>query len=190
MRHTTKSLLALVIVLLAGSGVHAHGPSLKVDKTAAAPGEAITAKGEGITRNGMIELTLQGILQDYSLGEAHGDEHGRFEQRITLPSDLQPGDYTLIAAGERKATTKLHIQIQTAPPQGEVAEGQGHEEHEQGRHERAEHEGTETHGESHARADAMEIHRLNNTLGTTLAWAIVFGSALIGLALLVSGRGK
>ncbi|MFQ5928393.1 MAG: hypothetical protein ACE5MK_01750 [Acidobacteriota bacterium] len=177
-----KKLVGLVMFWLIGSSLYAHGPKLEIDKTAAAPGEVITVKGEGISRNGAIELTLQGIFQDYSLVETQGDEHGRFEERITLPADIQPGNYTLIAAGEGKATAKLQIQrVQETGSSHKMAEREGHEEHGQ-------HEGTETSEEPHARAHAMEIHRLNNTLGTTLAWAIVFGSALIGLALLVSGR--
>ncbi len=52
-----------------------------------------------------------------------GDEHGRFEKRITLPGDLQPGDYTLIAAGDKKATAKLEVGVapwqETAVPEEE-----------------------------------------------------------------------
>ena len=62
----TKRLVAAVLLLAAGSiPVFPHGTSLKIDKASAAPGEVITLRGEGISENGEIKLTLTGI-QDTS----------------------------------------------------------------------------------------------------------------------------
>ncbi len=57
-----NNLVGLVVFFTIASGAYAHGPSLKIDKRTAAPGEAINVIGEGITPNGKIELTLQGIV--------------------------------------------------------------------------------------------------------------------------------
>ena len=84
-----NSLVGLVVFLTMASYAYGHGPTLKSDKAAAAPGEVIAVKGEEITANGEIKLALQGILQDYSLGTLLGDAHGRFEKELTLPSDLE-----------------------------------------------------------------------------------------------------
>lgn len=180
MRHT-KKLAAVALLLLFGSiPAFAHGTSLKIDKASAAPGEVITLKGEGISENGEIKLTLTGI-QDYALGTAQGDEHGRFEKQITLPGDIRPGNYTLLAEGKGKASAKLRIV--GAPSPGAATQGlpPASGDHPSGM------PGMET---EHAQAGPMEVQRRGGALETALRWGIVLASVIVGLALRGGWRRK
>jgi hypothetical protein len=171
--------LGILSILVSGTAVRAHGPSLKLDKTVAASGEEVTIRGEGITKNGEIRLTLQGMLQDYALGSAQGDEHGRFQNVITLPSGLSAGDYTLLAAGDQKATARITLQNSkektVAAPAAE--ERAGHAAHESGE-------------AGVANPEPMDVER--STAGTTraLAWMVTLVSGLLGVALMLRSSRK
>jgi len=184
-----NSLVGLVVFLTIASSAYGHGPSLKIDKTTAAPGEVITVKGEGITVNGEIKLALQGILQDYSLGSLQGDAHGRFEKELTLPSDLEPGSYTLVASGDNTATVKLEVKAGAKP---ETA----HEEEAPSEEVEASHEGAEhAHGDepgvtSEARAEPMQIDKTTTAAERIFSWGTVVLSLVLGFGLLIRGHRK
>jgi len=166
--------LPAMIIFMLGISVSsfAHGTSLKVDKASVAAGEVIMLKGEGIAVNAEIRLSLTG-LQDYNLGTAKGDEHGRFQQQVTLPADIKPGNYLVVAEGEKRATAKLKI----VPGQARLPLAT--QEHQQtGMHNM---EGTE------AKAGPMEVTRPGGSGETVARWAIVLVSIVIGVGL---RRGK
>ena len=170
----TIRLIGLALLLAVGSiPAFGHGTSLKTDKASAAPGEAITLKGEGISQNGEIKLTLTGI-QDYSLGTAQGDEHGRFEKRITLPGDIRPGNYTLLAEGTGKASAQLRIVGATSQSAATQALPPASADHPSGM------PGMEM---EHAQAGSMEVQRRGGATETALRWGLVLASLLVGLAL-------
>lgn len=162
----------IISILAISFSAFAHGTSLKVDKASAAAGEVITLKGEGITVNGEIRLSLTG-LQDYNLGTAKGDEHGTFQQQITLPADVKRGDYLIVAEGEKRATAKLKI---VAGQPGLPPATQQHQQ--TGMHDM---EGTE------AKAGPMEAPRATGKVETIARWSVVLVSVVLGLAL---RRGK
>ena len=167
-------LVAVALLMAHGSiPVFAHGTSLKIDKASAAPGEVITLKGEGISENGEIKLTLTGI-QDYSLGTAQGDEHGRFEKQITLPGDIRPGSYTLLAEGKGKASAKLRVVGATAQSGATQALPPASADHPSAM------PGMEM---EQAQAGPMEVQRPGGTAETALRWGIVLASVIFGLAL-------
>ena len=190
-KHITRS-LSLVVVLLLSSLAFAHGTSLKIDKKAAAPGETITVKGEGIGSNAAITLTLQGMRQDYSLGDAQGNEHGVFEKEVTLPGDVQPGTYTLVAAaGNAKATAKLVVSesaAQESTSHKDAASGD-RESHPAGHEDKAmtgsEMPGHKEMGGQEAKAEPMEIERSATTAEKVVAWAMVLVSGVLGVGLLI-----
>jgi len=178
--------VSFLLFLAVTPQIHAHGPSLKIDKPAASPGEEITVRGEGLTTNGDVQLTLRGILEDHSLGSVRGDEHGRFEKTVTLPSELSPGEYTLVAAGDETATVKLTIQQSEESAGSSEPAPMEHAEH--GGHESSE---APPHGEApHATPEAMELER--STVGSArgLAWGLTLVSGLLGVGLLVRERGR
>lgn len=175
-----KRLVVLILLLGAASiPVFAHGTSLKVDKASAAPGEVMTLKGEGISENGEIKLTLTGI-KDYALGTAQGNEHGQFEKQITLPGDITPGNYTLLAEGKNKASAKLRIVAATpgtGSTQSELPPASA--DHPSGM------PGMEM---EHAQPGPMEVQRPSGATELVLRWGIVVVFLMAGLAL--RGRGR
>ncbi|MFQ5738170.1 MAG: hypothetical protein ACE5JX_04115 [Acidobacteriota bacterium] len=204
-----RPFLTLLALLWVGTWAYAHGPQVRIDKSTAAPGEVLTVSGEGITSNGEIRITLKGILQDYSLAVVQGDEHGRFEQTVVLPDELQPGSYTLLASGDQKATVKLRVGAPSQAGRGAVAASESEHSH-AGREEQAEaadhhedegghsgaekaHEhsqGEEGHEEREAQAGPMPIQRAQSGAEAVVSWGTVLLSAALGLGLLVRGRGK
>ena len=166
-------LLILLIVVSAPPGF-AHGTSLKLDKTTAAPGQELVLKGEGISSNGPIKIMLQGV-RDYELGSAQGDQHGRFEKQVMLPGDIPAGDYLVIAEGQNKATAKLKIAAGTPPASGEVKSTlpAGSMEHEQG--------GME--GMDHAKAGPMEVESRRGNGETVARWGLILVSLILGLTI-------
>ncbi|MGH9929341.1 MAG: hypothetical protein ACREA9_08940 [Pyrinomonadaceae bacterium] len=176
MRHTTRFIRIAMFLLLVPLAVYAHGTSVKTDKQSAAPGETITVKGEGITTNGEIKLSLRGT-QDYPLGTARGDEHGRFEQQVALPADIHPGDYSLMAEGEKTASVRLKI-VAAADQGGHMSQMKlppASQEHEQAI------PGMEN--VSDAKASPMEVQRPRGTTEAILRWGIVVASLVLGLGL-------
>lgn len=175
----------LMIVLLAGSWAYGHGTSVKTDKKTAAPGETVTVKGQGIGSGAEITLTLQGTMQDHSLGTAQGDEHGMFEKQVAIPSDVQAGSYTLVAAaGSHRATARLVIQESGGG--GKHPAGQpGHGDPEKSAAEKSKHSEAEM---QEARADNMEFERSITTVEKAAAWAMVLISGLLGAGLLIRER--
>jgi hypothetical protein len=186
-------LLTFGVILWAGGSAFAHGTSLKLDKKTAAPGETITIKGEGVGSNNAITLTLQGVVQDYSLGEAQGNEHGVFEKQVVLPGDVRPGNYTVVAAaGPSKATTKLAVtQLAREGSSSQEGAASGSQQHpsEQAGHggssmqgmQQPEHGGA---GMEEANPEPMEIERSVTTAEKLVAWAMVLASAVLGVGLL------
>lgn len=195
----TRILWAGGLTFFLATSTYAHGPQVKVDPGSLAAGNTITVRGQGITSKGSIHLRLQGILRDYDLGTATGDEHGRFEIQVPLPADLEPGEYTLIASGEKTATTRLTV---TALPQEGPAPGEGEEQTAAGAPAGGHREGgTMAHGEeghehahggeagtAEARDEPMDLKRSASVMETVLAWAIVLVSAALGMIFLVRGR--
>ena len=179
MRYLNDSIVMLVLLLLAPLVVQAHGTSVKLDKQSAAPGETITVKGEGISANGEIKLLLRG-MQDYALGTARGDEHGRFEQQVTLPAEIHPGDYSFVAEGEKTVSARLKI-VAGKGHMGEMKLPPVSQEHEQGM-------AGMTEMVSDAKPGPMEIERPAGGREAIARWAIVLVSLLAGIGLRRTGK--
>lgn len=175
-------LAPLLVLLGVVSLAYAHGASVEIAEATAVPGDVISVSGEGVTANGEIQLTLQGILRDYSLGSARGGKHGRFETDVTLPEDLPPGEYTLIAAGDEKATVKLTV---TLGAESEMAHGeQAKEDH--GGSEDAHGKGGSPTGEAHA--EAMHIEREKTAAEWVFSLGVILLSSVLGVGLLMRGH--
>ena len=179
MRYLNNSIATFVLLLLGTVVVQAHGTSVKLDKQSAAPGETITVKGEGISSNGDIKLLLRG-MQDYALGTARGDEHGRFEQKITLPAEIHPGDYSFVAEGEKTASARLKIVAGQGAHMGEMKLPPASQEHEQSM------PGMEM--VSDAKPGPMEVQRPAGGREALARWAIVLVSLLAGVGLRRVGK--
>ena len=108
------------------------------------------------------------------MGTAQGDEHGRFEKQITLPGDIRPGNYTLLAEGKGKASAKLRIVGGTSQSGTTQALPAASEDHPSGM------PGMEM---DHAQAGPMEVQRPRGATETALRWGIILASVIVGLAL-------
>ncbi len=185
MRYLRHSLTVVGILVLTAIGLQAHGASLTIDKEAAAPGEAITLNGAGLSDGGEVVLTLQGILQDYALGVVEKtDDHGVFEHQVTLSTDLRPGEYTLVASGTETATAKLtiiEVVAAVAAPGAPVPEEAHEALADTGEHA---HDSAAEAAEL-ASAEPMGIERSNTGLERTLAWGSVLFATIAGFGLLL-----
>ena len=185
MRYLRHSLTVVGILALTAIGLQAHGAALTIDKETAAPGEAITLNGAGLSDGGEVALTLQGILQDYALGVVEKtDEHGVFEHQVTLSTDLRPGEYTLVASGTETATAKLTIIEVVAAVAAPVVPGV------EEAHEALADVGEHAHDSAAeaaelASAEPMEIERSNTGLERTLAWGSILFATIAGFGLLL-----
>ncbi len=185
MRYLRHSLTVVGILVLTAIGLQAHGALLTIDKEAAAPGEAITVNGEGLSDGGEVVLTLRGILQDYGLGVVEKtDEHGVFEYRVTLSTDLRPGEYTLVASGTETATAKLTI-IEVVAAVAALVAPVGEQAHEAlaGAGELAHDSAAEA--AELASTEPMEIERSHTGLERTVAWGSVLFATIAGFGLLL-----
>ena len=185
MRYLRHSLTVVGILVLTAIGLQAHGASLTIDKEAAAPGEAVTLNGAGLSDGGEVVLTLQGILQDYALGVVEKtDDHGVFEHQVTLSTDLRPGEYTLVASGTETATAKLtiiEVVAAVAAPGAPVVEEAHEPLADVGEHA---HDSAAEAAEL-ASAEPLEIERSNTSLERTLAWGSVLFATIAGFGLLL-----
>ncbi len=185
MRYLRHSPTVVGILVLTAIGLQAHGASLTIDKEAAAPGEAITLNGAGLSDGGEVALILQGILQDYALGVVEKtDEHGVFEHQVTLSTDLRPGEYTLVASGTETATAKLtiiEVVAAVAAPVAPIVEEAHEALADVGEHA---HDSAAEAAEL-ASAESMEIERSNTGLERTLAWGSVLFATIAGVGLLL-----
>ena len=180
MRYLNLSIAIVVLLLLTAVVAQAHGTSVKLDKQSAAPGETVMVKGEGISANGEIKLSLRG-MQDYELGTVRGDEHGRFEQKITLPTEIHAGDYSVVAEGEKTASARLKIVASQGGHMGEMQLPPASQEHERGMPGMME-------KVSDAKPGPMEVERPGGGREALARWAIVLVSLLAGLGLRRSRR--
>jgi hypothetical protein len=181
--------------LAAGGVAAAHGPSLETKSTVAVAGEVIELSGEGLSGAGKIEIVLRGVSGDRRLGEVSADRHGRFEAALTLPADLEPGEYLIVAQGERRASVRLAVRgapqrreserAEIKPAVGPSgAEAQPHEEHE---HEEEE-GGHRAEEARRASPEPMKLRHGRTGAERALAWLIVLSFAGAGVALLLPMR--
>lgn len=189
---TTQSLRSggVLVAMLAAAVAYAHGPQLKVDRTKVAAGESMTASGEGIASNGPIHLKLRGVLRDDDLGTTQGDEHGRFRMTLTVPADLAPGEYTLIASGKETAT--LRLTVTAAAESAQPAAGRAAQQapiHPAGHAAAPGAEAREAQAAGgagvEARDEPMPLGRSRNAGELVIVWATILMSAAIGTTLLV-----
>lgn len=196
LRPNLSKVVVAASLLIAAHGLEAHGPTLAVDKAIVAAGDMLTITGEGLSDGRQVELTLQGLLQDYRLPVVERtDEHGRFERSVTLPANLAPGPYTLIASGTETATVK--IDVTGGAPAAPAAGGAGDPDSlpAPGLAESAEDHHSDESGHEHsaeaaglASDEAMEIDRSESGPARAAAWGSVVVAMMAGFVLLRGSR--
>jgi methionine-rich copper-binding protein CopC len=95
----------------------AHGGAeVSVSPAAASPGGEVDVHVEGYGPETTVSVTLEGVRGSVLAGTVTTDSEGDATLTVTLPADLQPGSYSLKAAGgDDSETTDLSV---TATAQG------------------------------------------------------------------------
>mgnify|MGYP001615633139 CR=1 FL=1 len=114
-RWTLSGLIGLAISFLAAAAAQAHGePIIVVEPTSAVAGDRITVTGSEMEPGEVFTLYVEGRGQSFSLGQAtvtgEGEEGG-FTISLTLPSDLEPGTYSVRAATETGESAVVDLSV-------------------------------------------------------------------------------
>jgi len=106
--------LALLLVNVSPAGAHPEA-TLESDRSTVAAGGSIALHGSEFGGVGTYALSLQGVLNEYALGEATSDGEGRFQLTITVPVDVRPGSYQVVAlASDGDVAARLDLLVSAA----------------------------------------------------------------------------
>lgn len=103
--------LGLLLGLPARAVAHDEGV-LKLASRNLAAGSTIRFAGEKFSRKTSLALVLVGTLGRFEVGKVQTDSAGAFTQELTVPADLRPGAYRLVALapdGDEAATLDVTV---------------------------------------------------------------------------------
>ncbi|MBI3287037.1 MAG: hypothetical protein HYZ68_03220 [Chloroflexi bacterium] len=109
--------LASLLFLISLGNAWAHGePKITVTPEVVAPGGNLEVRGESLTENGEITISLQGALFVTTLGTATGDAEGDFIINFIIPPETPGGTYLVRALGADGKTASAQITVTEPPP--------------------------------------------------------------------------
>ncbi len=173
-----KRILFLSLVLgLSTLSAPGHEASLSLSRNQVQPGDRIEVRGAGLGENAVIELTLEGVLNTYPLGEAQGNAHGEFQAEVVIPAEVKPGTYTIKAhAGTTVASAPLRVAKGGVPSADKEKLGTALQEQESTGPVHA----AEGEAQEHASLEPLQLDRSWSTSETATAWGLMLVAALIG----------
>ncbi len=126
MRNRLAALAAAALLsAFAVTPVLAHGnPEISVDRVAAAPGESLHVTGEEFEEDLELHLELIGVGGTTELADVTTDDSGAFSVTATIPADVRPGTYRIVAQGpDESASVDFEVLAgpAAAPPLSETA---------------------------------------------------------------------
>lgn len=155
----------------------AHGTSLSLRPSQVQPGDRLAVEGAGLGENPVIQLTLEGALNTYPLGEAQGNAHGEFQAEVLIPAEVKPGSYTVVAqAGTTTVSAPLRVAKRDVLRGDAEKPGTTLQEQESTG---AEH-GAKERSEEHASLEPLQLDRSWSPSETTTAWGLILLAALVG----------
>lgn len=90
-----------------------HGEAtLEASATSVAAGGTLTLRGGLFVPGEAHRLVLRGTLDDHELGTVTADADSTFTRELTIPADVRPGNYRLVAVapdGDEVATLDLPV---------------------------------------------------------------------------------
>lgn len=117
MRHQPSTLLS--VLLAAGLWIAGAAPALahedavlEVDRSAIAPGDSLALDGSDFTAGFEYQLRLVGTLDEHDLANVRADSAGRFRVEVSVPSDVRPGRFRIVAVagdGDEVASADLRV---------------------------------------------------------------------------------
>lgn len=173
-----KRTIFLSLILLGGALLGAaHGTSLSLSRNRVQPGDRIAIKGVGVGENAVIEITLEGALNSYPLGEVQGNAHGEFQAEVLIPTEVNPGTYTLKAhAGTTAASAPLRVTRSGVPAANKEKLGAALRTQEPvGRG-----QGAAGEAEAHPSLEPLQLDRAWSRSETATAWGLILLAALVG----------
>lgn len=161
---TTLGLLAFFA--LAPPKLAAHGDAtLESSAASVRVGEALALSGSLFVPGEAHRLVLRGTMSEYELGEVTAGSDSTFTRRLSIPADVRPGQYRLVAIapdGDEVATLDLPVLAAERSSGSGAAAATGDE--------------TGSPAGTEARADEIEIQRSR----AGLEWGVI--GLVIGLA--------
>ena len=111
---TPLAALALLLFTAPPAGAHPEA-TLESNRSSVDAGGAIGLHGTEFGGDGTYTLRLLGALNEYDLGEAKSDSEGEFRLDITIPSDVRPGAYQVVAiAADGDVSARLDLTVAAA----------------------------------------------------------------------------
>jgi methionine-rich copper-binding protein CopC len=92
-----------------GLRVGATLPTLRADRTRAAPGEAVTLTGTAFKPNGAVVTSIS--LDDEFVEAGRADDVGRVQQTIRIPDDVPSGAQTITMADGDGASATTNVEV-------------------------------------------------------------------------------
>lgn len=123
--------LWLLFTVAAQALADGEGPRLEISADHLPPGMILEVRGVNLGREQQISVSLVGSEGEFQLGLVTSSEVGAFVQSFTLPTDLPPGAYRVLAKvpGEVAVVSAL-LAVRGAPVMAEAEEGELREEEE------------------------------------------------------------
>jgi len=87
---------AIVFASVPSAFAHEEG-TITLSAKQVAPGSELVIRGAKLAKGGSVRLELRGVLATVNFGRVRADTAGAFEQRVTIPADARPGQYTVAA---------------------------------------------------------------------------------------------
>ncbi len=113
---TLWAVLALLLVDASPAGAHPEAV-LESDRSTVDAGGSVALRGSEFGADDTYTLQLQGALNEYDLGEAKSDGDGNFQLDITVPADVRPGSYQIVAiASDGDVSARLDLTVMAAMP--------------------------------------------------------------------------
>lgn len=113
----------------ASASVHPEA-TLKSPLTSVAAGAALPLQGEEFLPGDAVQLVLRGPLSEYLLGPAVAADDGTFAIELSIPADVDPGGYRLVAlSSDGDVSASLELTVAPAAPVGSGAGAQDQDEH-------------------------------------------------------------
>lgn len=113
---TIWTVLAMLLVTVSPAGAHPEAV-LESDRASVEAGGSIALRGAEFGPDETYALRLLGALAEYDLGEAKSDGEGVFHLDLTVPGDVRPGAYQIVAiAPDGDVSARLDLNVSAALP--------------------------------------------------------------------------
>ncbi len=96
-----------------GRGGAAHEEAvLRSSQSSVSAGASLELSGSDFTGSETYKLRLLGVLNEYDVGEVAADSAGTFTRQLTVPAEVPPGAYQIVAvASDGDVVARLDITV-------------------------------------------------------------------------------